>query len=231
MAEKPLTEKDLPDLSAWKLTPILSVQQAAFLWGGIDPAFTADWEIAKRVHSMQYQRAYIAQQAFLGGIVQRTLNAYELILYGYSDTFIANQKSDIFSIGDICPDRTLVLRDVITEWARREQCLSIRQVLQQQRQQQYAPPPSVQPLPTPAPVRLIEYQPYQPTHENPALVIAMQLSSEIWDKQQVGVKPPKQLETQEFIRNRYRELTGVEPPQAEIDRIDRIARPPRFKNQ
>lgn len=233
---KPLTEKDLPDLSAWKLTPILSLQQAAFLWGGIDPAFTADWETAKRVHPQQYQRAYIAQQAFLGGIVQRTLTAFELVLcgYNYGDRYVADQKSDRFSIDEICPIGTLVLRDVITEWARREQCLSIRQVLQQERRRQNAPPPPpVQHLPTPAPepVRLIEYQPYQPTHENPALVIAMQLSSEIWDKQQAGVRPPKQLETQEFIRKRYRELTGVEPLQAEIDRIDRIARPPRFKNQ
>lgn len=55
------TLADLPDLSDWGLVPILSLEQAALLWGGIDPAFIPTFAIAKqRAHPLQYRRANIA---------------------------------------------------------------------------------------------------------------------------------------------------------------------------
>ena len=73
-----LSLHDLPDLYSWGGVPIISIEQAALLWGGIDPAFTCDTREAKRCHPEQYQAAMIAKQAFLGGIVMKTLEAYEL---------------------------------------------------------------------------------------------------------------------------------------------------------
>ena len=71
------TLADLPDLSDWRFVPILSLEQAALLWGGIDPAFIPTFAIAKqRAHPLQYRRANIALQAFLGGIVLKTLTMY-----------------------------------------------------------------------------------------------------------------------------------------------------------
>lgn len=55
------TLADLPDLSDWRFVPILSLEQAALLWGGIDPAFIPTFAIAKqRAHPLQYRRANIA---------------------------------------------------------------------------------------------------------------------------------------------------------------------------
>lgn len=217
---KALSVKDLPDVYVWRMPAFLSLERAALLWGGINPTFTTLQEAKDREHPQKYNWAYVTLQALLAATVLKTLRIYNLVLFheGYG-TVLVNQQNTDFTVNDICASETMVLRDVLIEWARREPCPTLRQYLEQQQ---------TAPLNT---TPLIEYQPYQPTHENPALVIAMQLSSEIWDKQQAGVRPPKQLETQEFIRKRYRELTGVEPLQAEIDRIDRIARPPRFKNQ
>ena len=86
---------DLPDLSDWRFVPILSLEQAALLWGGIDPAFIPTLEIAKQqAHPLQYRRANIALQAFLGGIVLKTLTVYKLFLRDYNgDSFPAEQKS------------------------------------------------------------------------------------------------------------------------------------------
>lgn len=39
---QPLSLSDLEDLSDWRIAPILTIEQAALLWGGIDPAFCHD---------------------------------------------------------------------------------------------------------------------------------------------------------------------------------------------
>lgn len=102
MSNTKLTLRDLPDLSDWSLAPLLTLEQAALLWGGIDPAFSSYDNVGKEHHE-QCRRAIIAMQAFLGGIVLKTLQVHELFLIGEdgwqnSYSYRANQAKDEFSI-------------------------------------------------------------------------------------------------------------------------------------
>lgn len=227
---------DLPDLSDWRFVPILSLEQAALLWGGIDPAFIPTLEIAKQqAHPLQYRRANIALQAFLGGIVLKTLTVYKLFLRDYNgDSFPAEQKSAEFFLDEICAGQTLVMRNVIISWAEREDCLTLRQSLARRggefggkKDKQEAPPTIIESKP----VLQIEYRPLEPKYPTPEFEVACEAISEVWNKQEVGVKPPKEEEIQYIIREKLKEKTGVEPSKAAIARVDTLTRPPIFKNQ
>ena len=81
------------------------------------------------------------------------------------------------------------------------------------------------------PVLQIEYRPLETKYPTPEFEAACEVVKAYWNNQEAGVKPPKQLEIREFIRKVLREKTGVEPKQSEIERVDRITRPPQFRNQ
>ncbi|HGG7746665.1 TPA: hypothetical protein ACLA99_001876, partial [Neisseria meningitidis] len=92
-----LTLADVPDFSDWRLAPLWTLEQAALLWAGINPAFSTFEDIWKE-HPRKQAWAKIALQAFLGGIVLKTLPVHELYLldaggWAYCD----NQKTETFA--------------------------------------------------------------------------------------------------------------------------------------
>lgn len=228
-----LSLHDLPDLTAWGVIPLISIEQAALLWGGIDPAFTCDTREAKRCHPEQYQAAMIAKQAFLGGIVMKTLEAYELYLCDFNNSYRADQRQESFTFEDIDTRRTIVQTDVLIEWAGRRNVLTIKQQLIRQaemkRKKEFNDWIEQEAKPTEKPV--IEYRLLEPRYPTPEFEAACEVVRDRWNKQEEGVKPPKQLEMREFIRKILKEKTGVEPCETEIRRVDTLARPLQFKNQ
>ena len=179
-----LTLSDLPDLSDWRFAPIWTIEQAALLWGGIDPAF-CDFHQAEREHHEKYRRAVIAKQAFLSGIVLKTLPVHELYIFDddqwrYSSR--ANQNQDKFTFEDINIRRTTVMNMALINWAKAQNCQTLKKTLldrdkERQRQEnirkvhefadvinaeekQSEKSPSV-------PLLQIEYRPLQPLHDTP----------------------------------------------------------------
>ena len=73
--------------------------------------------------------------------------------------------------------------------------------------------------------------PYRPRYPNPELETAIEISSTIYDNCDKGVRPPKREIIQGIVENKLKEKTGVKPQNAEVVRVDTIARPPEFKNQ
>lgn len=221
---------DLPDLYSWGGVPIITIKQAALLWGGIDPAFTCDTREAKRCHPEQYQAAMIAKQAFLGGIVMKTLEAYELYLCDFNNSYRADQRQESFTFEDIDTRRTIVQTNVLIEWAQRRNIETMRQKLTRKEAiLATANFPCVKEMEREKLV--IEHRPLEPRYPTPEFEAACEVVRERWNKQEEGVKPPKQLELHEFIRKILKEKTGSEPCEAEIRRVDTLTRPPQFKNQ
>lgn len=230
-----ITLHDLLDLSDWGKVPILTINQAAMLWGGIDPTFYSnircieqlECEINTNIHIEQYRMAIVAKQAFCGGISLKTLQSHDLYLFNdFGDFYKANQTTDTFSFTDIDTSRTTVSSMVLIAWAEKTNCTTLRQTLKQREKQELqtilnAPPPTVQ----------IEYKQYKPKHYNPELETALEISQEIYDKCEKGVKPPKKIETQEIVEKKLQEKKGVKPLPAEVSRVDTLARPECFKNQ
>ena len=233
MENKPLRLSDLPDLRDWRLSPILTIEQAALLWGGIDPFFHTFETIKTAVHPMQCRRAAIARQAFLSGIVLKTLTVHELFLYDQRNewTYRADPKTADYSIADIDISQTLVMTNVLIAWAIKQGVTGLGYDLRQKELEAGEQQAKQQADGQTAPVLQIECRPLEPRYPTPEFETACEVVKEFWNKQPEGVKPPKQIEIREFIRNVLREKTGVEPKQSEIDRVDRTTRPPQFRNQ
>lgn len=241
MSNTKLTLRDLPDLSDWSLAPLLTLEQAALLWGGIDPAFSSYDNVGKEHHEQQCRRAIIAMQAFLGGIVLKTLQVHELFLIGEdgwqnSYSYRANQAKDEFSIRDIDPKRTTVQKMVLIAWAQKEDCLTLKQdLIKRERQMRGASDTERrietqrQPESTEKPI--IQLLDYTPKHPTPEYQVATEVIKEFYDPIPEGGKPPKALVIQDFIAQRLKEITGVKPLEAAIRRVDTLARSPDFKNQ
>lgn len=191
--------------------------------------------------AIERQLAHVEEnriQAFLGGIVLKTLTVYKLFLRDYhGDPFPAEQKSAEFFLDEICAGQTLVMRNVIISWAEREGYLTLRQSLARRggefggkKDRQEAPPTIIESKP----VLQIEYRPLEPKYPTPEFEVAceaIEAISEVWNKQEAGVKPQKEEEIQYIIREKLKEETGVEPSKAAIARVDTLTRPPIFKNQ
>lgn len=224
MKSQSLTLDDLPDLSDWGLAPILTIEQAALLWGGIDPAFCR-FENAGMEHPQKYRRAYIAMQAFCGGIVLKTLQVHELFLIHYNgESYRANQAQGEFSIEDIDCQRTTVQKMVLLSWAKKEQCLTLKQTLTKQAKKEIAN------IPPPENIITIEHKPLEPVYNTPEFDAACEVIRKYWNEYDGRGKPTKEHTIQEFIKETLMRL-GVEPSKAAIQRIDTLTRPPQFKNQ
>ena len=117
-------------------------------------------------------------------------------------------------MNDIAPNDTTIMQDVLISWASKERVLSLRQTIQAEKQEMKALPYCV-----------------VPEFETPEFETACIAVKEFWNKQTVGVTPPKALIVQEFIKDTFKKITGVEPTQAAIRRIESLTRPPSFKNQ
>ena len=222
-----LTLADMPDLSDWRLAPLWTLEQAALLWAGINPAFST-FEDIRQEHPRKQARAKIALQAFSGGIVLRTLPAHELYLRdagGWANC--VSQKTAIFSMNDIEPKDTTVMQDVLIGWASKERVLSLRQTIQaEERARQEAAKAEAEKQE----MRALPYC-VVPEFATPEFETACVAVRDFWNRQTAGVAPPKALIVQEFIRDTFKKITGVEPTQAAIRRIDSLTRPPSFKNQ
>ena len=180
-------------------------------------------------------------QAFLGGIVLKTLQVHELFLTGEdswqnSYSYRANQAKDEFSIRDIDPKRTTVQKMVLIAWAQKEDCLTLKQdLIKRERQMrgvsgterrietQRQPESTEKPI-----IQLLDYTPKHPT---PEYQVATEVIKKFYDPIPEGGKPTKAFVIQDFIAQRLEEITGVKPPENAITRIDALARSPDFKNQ
>ena len=225
-----ITLDDLPDLSDWAIAPILTLEQAALLWGGIDPAFCRFHE-AHHEHEQKYRRAYITMQAFCGGVVLKTLQVHELFLIdrnynGWQLSYKANQSKDEFSIEDIDCQKTTIQRMVLLAWAHKEKCLTLRQSLKSEEQikKEIA-------VTQPEIITSIGYKPIEPIYDTPEFETACLVIKEFWNTFNGRGKPPKEVEIQEFIRKTLFEITGGKPSEAAVKRVDTLTRPPQFKNQ
>ncbi|MDO5072869.1 MAG: hypothetical protein Q4D63_00525 [Neisseria animaloris] len=118
------------------------------------------------------------------------------------------------------------MRDVIIKWAANNNVKSLKMMLAERNRTE-----QTETIKQPETVLQIEYKPLEPLFDTPEFETACDVVKEFWNKQQAGVKPPKQLEIKEFIRKALREKTGVDPTEAAISRVDTLTRPPEFKNQ
>ncbi|MEZ7770383.1 hypothetical protein O3682_02985 [Neisseria sp. 27098_8_112] len=222
-----LTLADMPDLSDWRLAPLWTLEQAALLWAGINPAFFTFRDIWQE-HPRKQARAKIALQAFSGGIVLKTLTVQDLYLHdGDSGIYCTSQKTAVFSMNDIAPNDTTIMQDVLISWATKERVLSLRQTIQAEEQVRREAAKAE------AEKQEMKALPYcvVPEFETPEFETACIAIKEFWNKQTVGVTPPKALIVQDFIKDTFKKITGVEPTRAAIQRIDSLTRPPLFKNQ
>ncbi len=232
---QPLRLVDLDDLSDWRFVPILTIEQAALLWAGINPAFY-NFRDSHLFHPTQASRAFIARQAFLGGIMVKTLTVHELHFFNWrGETYRADASVENFTFEDVDIQRTTVMAQVLIAWAKRQDCTSLREDLRKQEQAEkerqsrkefddFVEAQSKQ-------VLQIEYRPLEPKYTTPEFTVACEIVAEIWNKQEAGVKPPKALEIQELIGQKLEKLTGGKPKPAAIARIDSLTRPLLFKNQ
>lgn len=68
--------EDLPDLSDWQFVEVFTLEEAAFLWGGIDPATFPERSlegIQSEIHPHQFNKAWIARKSFKEAICMGTL--------------------------------------------------------------------------------------------------------------------------------------------------------------
>ena len=222
-----LTISDLPDLSAWHIAPILSLEQAALLWGGIDPAYT-DFSTLNQEHPEKVRITRIALQAFIGGICLGTLTPHVLYLFDDRGGSYPENPKQPFTISDVDIKNTLVMRDVLIKWAQRESVKSIRNMIREKDKLN-----AILPVYTPAaepPVR-IEHKPLEPIHETPEFKAACIVIKNKWNAISKDDIPPKEAEMQEYIRTTLREITGKEPSAAAVNRVDTLTRPDVFKNR
>lgn len=222
-----LTLADMPDLSDWRLAPLWTLEQAALLWAGINPAFFTFRDIWQE-HPRKQARAKIALQAFSGGIVLKTLTVQDLYLHDENGRiYCTSQKTAVFSMNDIAPDDTTIMQDVLISWASKERVLSLRQTIQaEERARQEAAKAEAEKQE----MRALPYC-VVPEFATPEFETACLAVRDFWNKQTAGVAPPKALIVQDFIKDTFKKITGVEPKEAAIRRIDSLTRPPLFKNQ
>lgn len=222
----------LTNLSIWATVEIISLEEAALLWAGIDPTFCRSLRDAEKLNSRQYQHAYVSRRAFLSGVSLGTLPTNELWCFDWNGTSFLHEDKQLPNISDIDPQKTTVNSQALISWAEKKRVMTMKQIVNQfKKQSQEAKYLQEITERQQQPVLQIEYKPLEPLFDTPEFETACDVVKEFWNKQQAGVKPPKQLEIKEFIRKTLREKTGVDPTEAAISRVDTLTRPPEFKNQ
>lgn len=233
-----LTVADLPDLRIWGTVEILTIEKAALLWGGIDPAYCPTIDKAQSLYvAKQYQTAFVSRQAFLSAITTGTLATHELWCWDdYYNSYLHVDKQ-LPRMQDIDPHNTTVFTAALLSWAEKKRVLTVRQILNQIEKEKAEKlrikefiEHNAKETASAKPILQIEYRELEPKHPTPEFDVACQVIKEFWNKVEEGVKPPKQIEIQEFIETTLTKITGVKPSKAEIERVDRLTRPPCFKN-
>ena len=110
---------DSPDLYSWGGVPIITIEQAALLWGGIDPAFYLRYTRSQTLPPRTISSRHDLPNKPFGGIVMKTLEAHELYLCDFNNSYRADQRQESFTFEDIDTRRTIVQTNVLIEWAQR----------------------------------------------------------------------------------------------------------------
>ena len=217
----------------WWMLGLWTIDEAALIMGGIDPDDCdpedgRSFKSAERfAHQEAYKYARFARRAIITAIAMGELSPFELWVHDpYSINFHEYKAEGGYvpSYDEVLSDKTRLIPKTLGVWLKSKGIKTFRQIVAERQAAGIQPAHDKQA----AQVICIEHKPKHPT---PALEVANEVSREIWDKQQAGGRPPKSEVIQDIIVQKYFEKTGVNPPVAEVRRIDRTARPPCFKNQ
>lgn len=225
----------IPDLSAWAMVELLTVEEASLLWGGIDPTFCKTVDDAEKTFPReQYQRAYITRKAIISGICAGSLPANEIYVWNEDPNCpydaVPHHEKRLPNMADVYTAKTTINTNALISWAEKKKVYTMRQVLGQKYERPSQPIIERVKEENITDVVMLGLS-YSPKHENPPLEVLQDISKEVWDQINKGDKPPKQLIIHDLIKQKYKQRTGVEPTANTIKQIDSIARPPCFKNQ
>nr|DAS85685.1 MAG TPA: hypothetical protein [Caudoviricetes sp.] len=226
----------LPDLSAWGAVEILTVDEAALLWGGIDPAYCRHFSDAEKCRYEQYQQAFIARRAFLAGISLGTLPTNELWCINYQGDSYLHVDKQLPSITEIDTSATTVNSQALISWAEKKRVKTLKQAMsayakyqrEQKERREFEKLIKNEASQHPA---SIEYRPLEPNYNTPEFETACEVIKKYWNSFDGRGKPPKEIEIKEYIEKVLTEKLGGKPTQAAINRVDTLTRPPQFKNQ
>lgn len=226
----------LPDLSAWGAVEILTVDEAALLWGGIDPAYCRHFSDAQEYRYEQYQQAFIARRAFLSGISLGTLPTNELWCINYHGDSYLHVDKQLPSITEIDTSATTVNSQALISWAEKKRVRTLKQTIAtyaknlREQKERYEFDKFIKNEASQPPA-LIECKPVEPVYDTPEFEAACEVIKKYWNNFDGRGKPPKELEIKEYIEEVLTEKLGGKPKQAAINRVDTLTRPPQFKNQ
>ena len=126
---------DLPDLSTWRYVEVWTIEEAAKLWGGIDPA---DWpdidleQIKEFIHISQYKKAWIARRAMAEAVCAGILPFVEAVeLRKSNDAFISVYPyvigaNELPSIESILFHKTRISQSSLLKWFAKKNLPSMR---------------------------------------------------------------------------------------------------------
>lgn len=225
---------ELPDTSEWKNIPIWTLDEAALLWGAIDPFELSPPTIktAKiayergEIHRAQWRKAALALRAFTEAVCAGDVSfvdaweEHEDYNSGPYDVHV--MPGSLPNVNFILTGKTRIRQAALIKWAQQTGMIAIRSEL---RKLQVALPPAVTVLPPPVvekPLLAV------PNYTTPALDLMNEHIHQHWvdfDPSKPETATPKK-ETQEWLRMnaKYRGLS-----QNEADAIDLITRPPSAK--
>lgn len=237
---KPITLNDLAPLEEIKLhamKELWTIEDAAYIAAGIDPDSVKDSESAEGesipptfAHPYQLKFYRAMRGAILSGIATGTLTPFDLWikyehhLNGYHVEKVANTYAA--SMNEIVTTRTTLNPKAFGIWLQKKGELTLREQL---KRGLISPPENV--ISEPQTILQIEYQELTPLYDTPEFTAACQVIKEFWNKYNGAGKPPKGIEIKEYIEKILTEKLGAKPPQAAINRVDTLTRPPQFKNQ
>lgn len=230
-----MQEINLPDLSAWGQIEILTIDEAALLWGGINPMLCKEFNVASTYPLRQYEQAFIARRIFVSGISAGTLAPHELWCYrvdedGHKYALYQHFDKQLPSMQDISTRDTTVLTAALISWTEKKKVRTIKQMLAEENKtstvSKLATNNSKATKPQDSGVPSLNYK---PKHDNPAYDVLVSIMKDYYDTIPEGGKPLKSLALQEEISKRYIVRTGVQPTQNIVNMIDKLARPDEFK--
>lgn len=115
---------DLPDLSDWRYVEVLTIEEAALLWGAIDPVMYPGIEEAKgNVPDACYRRAFVARRAFSEAVCIGTLGfveawEYRPIGWNQEDIPFKVDFPDLPQILQLIPRMTRVKSAALLSWSK-----------------------------------------------------------------------------------------------------------------
>ena len=226
---------NLTDLSLWGQVEIITIDEAALLWAGINPIHCINFEDSSKYPRRQYNQACISRRIFLSGVASGTLPTHELWCYqmdsyGNYESLYQHVDKQLPRMQEISTNSTTILMNVLISWTECKRIKTIKQQINEERKN--ATIAKQLPIPTeiinqqPQPPKLLDYK---PKHNNTAYEVLVSIMKDYYDTIPDGGKPLKSLALREEIAKRYELSKGVKPTQNIIGMIDKLARPEEFK--